>query len=77
MNVPHKAQRTHLLAKWLVAGFLAFIGSGWAIASETLIRYFPSGPIYEYRWKLLELALAHTKEGEGPFRLEPYAEEIT
>lgn len=77
MNVPHKDQRTHLIAKWLVAGFLAFIGSGWAIANETLIRYFPSGPIYEYRWKLLELALAHTKEGEGPFRLEPYAEEIT
>jgi hypothetical protein len=47
-------------------------------AAEAAIRFFPVGPIYEYRWKLLELALAHTqKPGEAPLRLLPYSEEIT
>jgi hypothetical protein len=43
------------------------------------IQYFPVGPIYEYRWKLLELALAHSaaKETNDPVRLVPYAEDIT
>ncbi|KJV24672.1 hypothetical protein VI06_21620 [Aquitalea magnusonii] len=41
------------------------------------MRYFPSGPIYEYRWKLLELALAHVKAEKEAFRLEPYAEDVT
>lgn len=45
--------------------------------SDTLIRYFPSGPIYEYRWKVLELALNRTRDSEGSFRLQAYAEEIT
>ena len=46
-------------------------------ADETTIRYFPAGPIYEYRWKLLELALAHSPNGSGPSRLIPFAEDIT
>ena len=46
-------------------------------AGETSIRYFPVGPIYEYRWKLLELALAHAPDGEAPFRLVPFAEDVT
>ncbi len=45
-----------------------------ACTGETL-RYFPAGAIYEYRWKLLELALAHTS-GE-PVQLQAYAEEVT
>lgn len=48
-----------------------------SIAGETTIRYFPAGPIYEYRWKLLELALAHSPNGSEPSRLVPFAEEIT
>ncbi|BCB27254.1 hypothetical protein SKTS_21400 [Sulfurimicrobium lacus] len=49
-----------------------------ASAGGEAIRYFPVGPIYEYRWKLLELALSHTqKEGDEPFQLVPYAEDIT
>jgi hypothetical protein len=49
-----------------------------ASAGGEALRYFPVGPIYEYRWKLLELALSHTqKEGDEPFRLVPYAEDIT
>lgn len=33
-----------------------------AWASADTLRYFPSGPIYEYRWKLLELALQRGAE---------------
>ncbi|WP_240902465.1 hypothetical protein [Aquitalea denitrificans] len=51
--------------------------AGQGMAGETVLRYFPSGPIYEYRWKLLELALAHVKAEKGVFRLEPYAEDVT
>jgi ABC-type amino acid transport substrate-binding protein len=47
------------------------------IAAETLIRYFPSGAIYEYRWKLLALALAHTRESDESFRMIPYAADTT
>lgn len=50
-------------------------GSSLAAATLTL-RYFPSGKIYEYRWKLLDLALQHTK-AEGPVKLVPLAEEVT
>lgn len=48
-----------------------------SIAGETTIRYFPAGPIYEYRWKLLELALAHSPNGGESTRLVPFAEDIT
>lgn len=49
-----------------------------ANAVEKTICYFPVGPIYEYRWKLLELALAHTqKNGEEPFKLVPYDNDVT
>ncbi|WP_197693855.1 ABC transporter substrate-binding protein [Vogesella sp. LIG4] len=40
------------------------------------LHYFPVGPIYEYRWKLLELALAHAQPGEAP-QLQPYGEELS
>ena len=61
-----------------IACVLAAIGCGGRVAAaETAIRYFPSGSIYEYRWKLLELALAHTADAQGAVRLEPYAEDIT
>jgi len=58
---------------WVWLGFAPL-----AAAQETVIRYFPVGQIYEYRWKLLELALAHTrKDTDAPFQLVPYAEDIT
>jgi hypothetical protein len=57
---------------WLVSGFASPVA-----AAEARIRYFPVGPIYEYRWKLLELALAHTPTADAPARLAPYAEDIT
>jgi len=46
-------------------------------AGERVFHCFPTGPIYEYRWKLLELALTRTAERDQPFRLAPYAEDIT
>lgn len=43
-----------------------------ASAPPTVLRCFPSGPIYDFRWKLLELALHHSaKPGEAVPRLEP------
>jgi hypothetical protein len=59
---------------------LALTALGWAWpvdAAEKIIRYFPSDPIFEYRWKLLELALAHVGDIPEEVRLEPYAEEAT
>ncbi len=56
---------------WLLAT------AGQARAAETVLRYFPVGPIYEYRWKLLELALERTAATDGPARLVPYAEDLT
>jgi ABC-type amino acid transport substrate-binding protein len=47
------------------------------VAAKPPLTYFPSGPIYEYRWKLLELALAHTPDGSAAPQLTPYAEEVT
>lgn len=46
-------------------------------ADDAVIRYFPVGPIYEYRWKLLDLALSHTQSVDAPFRLAPFAEDVT
>jgi hypothetical protein len=57
---------------------LAMVGQSTpAAAGETEIRYFPTGSIYEYRWTLLELALLHTKDRDGTFRLTPHAEDAT
>lgn len=53
----------------LLGWYLA--ASCWAAASQTaVVRYYPAGDIYEYRWKLLELALEHTRGSDGPFRLQ-------
>lgn len=57
---------------WVLIGFAPPVAAG-----ETTIRYFPVGPIYEFRWKLLELALAHTPNTEAPARLVPYADDVT
>jgi hypothetical protein len=64
---------------WFAISLLiAAVGwSGQLAASETTIRYFPSGSIYEYRWKLLALALAHGANDQKTFRLESYSEDVT
>jgi len=48
-----------------------------ALAGATPLTYFPVGPIYEYRWKLLELALSHTQSGPGTTPLSPFPEDVT
>lgn len=71
MRFPTSPRHAWLVIGWIVAA-MGWVGQ--PAAAETAMRYFPSGSIYEYRWKLLELALAHT--GDAP-RLEPYAEDVT
>lgn len=67
----HLAQRLAMLAGALLLALAA------PLAAAATLRYFPVGPIYEYRWRLLELALAHTAPGQEPIRLEPYGEAAT
>lgn len=64
--------RMALTALACLAGFV----SG-ASARETVIRYFPVGPIYEYRWKLLDLVMARTQAADETVRLVPLADEVT
>jgi len=60
-----------------LVAFAAFLWMAPGIAAETSIRYFPSGAIYEYRWKLLALALAHTRESGESLLMIPYGEDTT
>jgi hypothetical protein len=54
------------------------LGWAWPRAAEAPeLRVYPTGRIYEYRWKLLELALAHCGGAAGNLRLVPYAGDIT
>nr|WP_319564610.1 transporter substrate-binding domain-containing protein [uncultured Rhodoferax sp.] len=46
-------------------------------AEPTSLRYFPAGTIYEYRWKLLELALTHTQGHQAHPKLQAVAEGAT
>lgn len=65
----------HLLSAVLVA---CVFGGGSAHAADRTLTYFPVGPIYEYRWKVLELALDHVRRTDGAtFELKPYAETVT
>jgi len=66
-----------LIKKWLIVTSLAFAYISAVFSSESVIRYFPSGAIYEYRWKLLELALAHTNDTKKPLQLAPFSENVT
>ncbi|CAM5199473.1 hypothetical protein CDEN61S_03293 [Castellaniella denitrificans] len=51
---------------------------GTAAAADRTLSYFPVGPIYEYRWKVLELALDHVRRAEGAdLGLRPFGEDVT
>ncbi|WP_316678475.1 transporter substrate-binding domain-containing protein [uncultured Tolumonas sp.] len=67
----------HRISKLIVAVSVAFGCVSPVFSSEAVIRYFPSGTIYEYRWKLLELALAHTNDMAKPLQLVPFTENVT
>lgn len=41
-------------------------------ATKLVLHYIPGGEIYEYRWKLLELSLNHTRATDGPFEMAIY-----
>lgn len=62
--------RAALALVWILLGWAAL-----AVHGQTL-RYFPSGRSYDYRWKLLELALDHVRDG-SPIRLQPYPEAVS
>jgi hypothetical protein len=47
-----------------------------ARAQDKVLHYFPAGPIYDFRWKVLELALAHAQPGTPP-HLAPLEEEVS
>ena len=66
--------------QFVVVAFCAWMLPGFApqvAAVETTIRYFPVGPIYEYRWKLLDLALSRTQNADESIKLVPFAEDVT
>lgn len=45
-------------------------------AAAQELHYFPAGPIYEYRWELLKLALNHTQRADQTVLL-PFPEEVS
>lgn len=72
--------RRTLVCSALRLGLAATVGLAGMplLAGAATVRYFPVGPIYEYRWKLLELALSHTQgPANAPMRLQPFTEDIT
>ncbi|CDF95111.1 MULTISPECIES: ABC transporter substrate-binding protein [unclassified Pseudomonas] len=74
------APRFASLLKFLILVAIAlnlFARPAQAEDREKTFRYFPSGPIYEYRWKLLELALSHTQATDGRTHLIPYEQEAS
>lgn len=76
LKLPLRAVPVAVSARLLAAVLLAVAPQ--VRAAETPLRYFPVGPIYEYRWKLLELALAHaTPAGTLPAGIAPYPDEVT
>lgn len=75
----NKPRRLRIFFRMLLAflGIHVFALAMPVVAANAVLTYFPTGPIYEYRWKLLELALAHTQDNATPTPLIPYAEEVT
>jgi len=69
-------RRSSLIAGAAFTACAALGHPGPAAAAARALRYFPSGPIYAYRWKLLELALGRDRQG-GAVRLAPYEEDVT
>lgn len=45
-------------------------------ACETVLKTYPTGDIYDYRWKVLELALRHASGPAAAPRLQPLTENL-
>ena len=83
--VPAVGVQAGCASRWIAVVFATILlvagpfvtGIQQAAAKETLVRYFPAGAIYEYRWKLLELVLSQTRSGDETVRLVPFPEEVT
>ena len=75
MRCIQRSLRWSAIAPLLCVLSLMFVGS--AAAVETHVRYFPVGPIYEYRWRLLDLVLAKTRAANESVVLDPFATEVT
>lgn len=69
--MPHRRARRHCLAALLAA---AALPTGAVDGGAMRLRYFPVGPIYDYRWKLLALALEKTRAAGERIELESYAQ---
>lgn len=81
-TAPRQHRNTRRGTARLLAGLglsvLLGLAATQAAAATAALRYFPVGPIYEYRWKLLELALSRAQgPAEEPLRLQPFTEDIT
>ncbi|WP_241687757.1 transporter substrate-binding domain-containing protein [Janthinobacterium sp. 17J80-10] len=68
----------HLLIRKFALAFL-LLCCNWTQAAPpaSTLRIFPTGPIYDYRWKLLELVLGRTADMGAPQQLVPYPEDVT
>lgn len=69
-------RRSSLIAGAAFAACAA-LGHAEPAGAARALRYFPSAPVYAYRWKLLALALGRDAPGAQPVRLAPYAEDVT
>lgn len=67
--------RRRLLASIALGSLAPATRSDPALPAQTL-RCFPNGPIFEYRWRLLELALS-ARAVSRPYRLVPYPEDLS
>lgn len=57
---------------------LCLLGPAHSQAADTVIRYYPSGSIYTYRWALLKLALDHVeKVDHRHYQLVPLEDKVT
>ena len=74
---PHMATSCLARALAAVATLLLILFPAPGQAATTTLRYFPTGSIYEYRWKLLELVLAYEQDSAGEIRLQAYPEDVT
>lgn len=68
---------TTTISHYLLLGCLLVVASLASANPIATIRVYPNSPLYSYRWKLLQLALEHTRPHNGPFQLQAYNRELS